>query len=290
MATLSDPLAAAPLVDAAPPLDDAAFARIVRFAHEDARLHLTDVKRTLVHSRLSRRLRARGCASFRDYVALVEADGEERRLLVTALTTNHTHFFRESHHFEHLRGELLPRLKSDPARSPVRIWSAGCSSGEEPYSIAMNLLGPERSQAEWLRGRDVRILATDLSEPMVRATASATYAAAAAKSIPEGYRQLWTVAQGETVVMTDTVRSLVSARVLNLFDHWPMRHRYDAIFCRNVTIYFADDDKAVLANRLIDLIVPGGYLYIGHSERLAGPAGERMENVGNTIYRKREDA
>ena len=114
-----------------PPLADAEFAAIATIMQSDARIHLTDIKKTLVHGRLSRRLRMHGLANFRDYVRLVQTNKEERSAMVVALTTNHTHFFRENHHFEHFRNVVIPTLKQRVRQTPVRIWSAGCSSGEE---------------------------------------------------------------------------------------------------------------------------------------------------------------
>ncbi len=278
------------LSDGAAPLGDGEFAAIARIMQTEARIHLPATKKVLVHSRLSRRLREHGLASFRDYVAYVERDPEELRQLVTALTTNHTHFFRESHHFDHLRDVLLPRLQSDPARAPVRMWSAGCSSGEEVYTLAMTLLGTDKRQAEWMRNRDIRLLATDISEPVVRATSEALYAANAVEGIPEPYRRAWMVSEGASFRMADTVRSLVTARPLNLFGEWPMKQRYDAIFCRNVMIYFDDAAKSELEARLVEMLKPGGFLYIGHSERLIGPAADRMRSCGNTIYQRTDGA
>lgn len=278
------------LSDGAPPLGDSEFAAIARIMMTEARISLPSTKKVLVHSRLSRRLRERRLASFKDYIAFAENDAEELRLLVTALTTNHTHFFRESHHFDHLRDVLMPKLKSDPSRAPVRMWSAGCSSGEEVYTLAMTLLGTDRQQAEWMRNRDVRLLATDISEPVVNAAAEGFYAAGGVDGVPEAYRKAWMVPEGNGYRMADAARALVTARPLNLFGEWPMRQRYDAIFCRNVMIYFDDTAKEELEARLVDLLKPGGYLYIGHSERLIGPAVSRMKSCGNTIYQRTDGA
>ncbi len=278
------------LSDGAPPLGDSEFAAIARIMMTEARISLPPTKKVLVHSRLSRRLRDRGLASFKDYVAFAEKDPEELRLLVTALTTNHTHFFRECHHFDHLRDVLLPQLKSDPTRAPVRMWSAGCSSGEEVYTLAMTLMGSERSQAEWMRNRDIRLLATDISEPVVNSAAEGFYAASGVDGVPELYRKAWMVPEGNGYRMAEAARALVTARVLNLFGEWPMRQRYDAIFCRNVMIYFDDTAKEELEARLVALLKPGGYLYIGHSERLIGPAVAQMRSCGNTIYQKTDGA
>lgn len=274
------------LADGTPQLGQAEFAQVARIMQREARIALPETKHVLVHSRLARRLREHGLASFREYLSLVEQDGEELRAMVTALTTNHTHFFRESHHFDHVRDTLLPALKADPTRAPVRMWSAGCSSGEEVYTLTMTLLGTERAQSDWINGRDVRLLATDISPPVVAACAAASYAAETVEAVPDAYRRLWMEADGARFRMIERARALVTARVLNLFGSWPMRQRYDAIFCRNVMIYFDDTAKAELEARLVDLLVPGGYLYIGHSERLMGPATTRMRSCGNTIYQR----
>jgi chemotaxis protein methyltransferase CheR len=245
---------------------------------------------TLVHARLSRRLREHGLASFRDYVQMVREDAGERAAMVTALTTNHTHFFREVHHFDHLRQTVLPDLRERARRAPVRIWSAGCSSGEEVYTIAMCLLGTDRAGASWLKNGDVRLLATDISPPMVAAVSKGVYPAASAAAIPDAYRRLWMHETPAGLAMAEEARSLVTARVLNLFGDWPMRQLYDVIFCRNVMIYFDDDAKRELEQRLVAQLAPGGHLYIGHSERLIGPAQQGMEAAGQTTYRKLEGA
>lgn len=268
------------------PLGDADFAAVVAIMQSDARIHLSDIKKTLVHGRLSRRLRLHGLTTFRDYLRLVQSDRAERAEMVVALTTNHTHFFRENHHFDHFRSQLLPQLKERARHRPVRIWSAGCSSGEEVYTIAMCLLGRDRAAAAWLRQADVRLLATDLAPHVVEAVRNATYPAQACAVIPEEYRRAWLKQDGASFTLAPEARELVTARVLNLFDAWPMRQHYDAIFCRNVMIYFDDKAKAELEGRLVDLLAPGGHLYIGHSERLFGVAARAMRPCGQTIYVK----
>ncbi len=262
------------------------FREIAAILQEDARIHLSEAKMTLVHSRLSRRLRDKGLASFGDYLALVGRDPVERRAMVVALTTNHTHFFREAHHFDHLRGQVVPGLREKVRRGEkVRIWSAGCSSGEEVYTIAMTLAGESRPAANWLSQGDIRLLATDIAPHVVNAVAQGIYAESTTNSIPEVYRKIWTMPTGsDQRIIAEGLRKLVTARVLNLFDTWPMRQKYDVIFCRNVMIYFNDDAKAELEERFVDMLVPGGHLYIGHSERLIGPAARRMKPVGQTIY------
>ncbi|HEY0043814.1 MAG TPA: CheR family methyltransferase [Allosphingosinicella sp.] len=262
------------------------FAAIAAIMQSDARIHLAPGKVTLVHSRLSRRVRNHGLRNFKDYVKLVHEDAQERAAMVVALTTNHTHFFREGHHFDHLRATAMPWLKEQAQKKPVRIWSAGCSSGEEVYSIAMCLRGNDRASASWLERADVKLLATDLSPPVVEAVRRGVYSATTVQPIPAAYRASWLKPQGADFAIADEVKAMVSARVLNLFEAWPMRQKYDVIFCRNVMIYFDDEAKAELEARLADLLVPGGYLYIGHSERLVGSAARQMKVAGQTIYRK----
>jgi len=268
-------------------LDLPEFRAIAAIMQQDARIHLAESKVTLVHSRLVRRLRERGLAGFRDYVALVESDAEERAVMVAALTTNHTHFFREKHHFDHLRQHVLPGLQAR-ARSgaPVRLWSAGSSTGEEVYSLAMTLAGEDNASAAWLRQGDVKLLATDLAPHAVAGVQRALYPAATVEPIPAAYRRQWLRADGEDFVVVDALRALVTARPLNLFEPWPMRQRYDVIFCRNVMIYFEDDAKAELEARFVEMLAPGGHLYIGHSERLIGPAAQAMQQVAQTAYVK----
>lgn len=262
------------------------FVAIAAIMHDEARIALSEAKTTLVQSRLARRLRAHGLTRFSDYVNLVQTDAEERHRMVVALTTNHTHFFREPHHFDHFRETVMPVLKRK--QGPVRIWSAGCSSGEEVYTIAMCLLGPDRTSATWLRNADVRLLATDISPPVVEAVQRGVYAENAASGVVEPYKSVWMRRQGDSFAMADEARNMVTARVLNLFEPWPLRAAYDVIFCRNVMIYFDDAAKAELEHNFVNQLAPGGFLYIGHSERLIGPASRQMRSCGHTIYQKLE--
>ncbi|ATY34512.1 chemotaxis protein CheR [Sphingomonas psychrotolerans] len=262
------------------------FAAIAAIMHSDARIELSEAKTTLVQSRLARRLREHGLSRFSEYVAMVQSDAQERHAMVVALTTNHTHFFREPHHFEHFRETVLPVLKRK--QGPVRIWSAGCSSGEEVYTIAMCLLGPDRTSATWLRTADVRLLATDIAPHVVESVQRGFYADNVASGVLEPYRSTWMRPAPGGFVMADEARQMVTPRVLNLFEKWPLKAQYDVIFCRNVMIYFGDPAKEELEERFVNQLAPGGHLYIGHSERLIGPAASRMKSCGHTIYAKPE--
>ena len=279
-----------PLVTATPAatLSQAEFRTVAAILRQEARISLSESKISLVQSRLARRLRSCGLADFRSYLRLVGENAGERALMVTALTTNHTHFFRENHHFDHLRSEVLPHLRERAASGqPVRLWSAGCSSGEEVYSMAMVLAGTSRADARWLGG-DVRMLATDLSEPMVEATARGVYPTIVADKIPLPYRAAWLCPSADELTIDPELRALVTARTLNLFRPWPFRHQFDVIFCRNVMIYFDADARAELEQRLVAQLRPGGTLFIGHSERLTGAAAAAIVCRGQTIYFKPE--
>lgn len=255
------------------------FSRISRILYEDSGIHLTTGKAALVYSRLARRLRILGLSSFREYCTLlVGGEGvDERRAMLSALTTNLTRFFREPHHFEHLKALLIQKLKpAAMAGQRVRIWSAGCSTGEEPYSIAMAVTDVIPDAA----ARDVRILATDI-DPTVLATAKeGRYAADCATQVPAPMRKHLTV-RGDSAEVSNELRNLISFRELNLMAEWPMRGKFDVIFCRNVAIYFEEATQNRLWSRFADKLVDKGILYAGHSERVGE---ERFRSDGLTTY------
>ncbi|AMO73446.1 CheR family methyltransferase [Sphingorhabdus sp. M41] len=263
------------------------FAVIAAIMQREARIHLVESKTTLVESRLARRVRLHGLASYSEYLDLVERDAQERAEMVTSLTTNHTHFFREAHHFDHLCETVLPKLKrSALAGDKVRIWSAGCSSGEEIYTLAMCLLGPGRNDGDWVFKNDVKLLATDISPPVVAAVARGEYSASTVEPVPVRYRDRWMDKTPDGFAMKPEVRALITARPLNLFANWPMRGAFDVIFCRNVMIYFEEVAQAELQQKMATAMNPDGHLYIGHSERLTGSADGLFEKCGQTIYRR----
>ncbi|HET6969961.1 MAG TPA: protein-glutamate O-methyltransferase [Phenylobacterium sp.] len=273
------------MVDGEFAFTEADFRRISAMVHGDAGISLPEAKATLVYSRLAKRLRALGLSSFKDYCALVAgADGlDERQKMLAALTTNVTRFFREPHHFDHLRDRILPPLLEAARKGgKVRIWSAACSSGQEPFSIAMTLLSvmPEAPQ------HDIKILATDIDPNMVAEGRNATYATHLLEGVPPEHRRRWTQNTPDGVRMADEACALVTFNELNLIGDWPMKGRFDAIFCRNVAIYFEDETQARLWSRFAPLTQPNGALYIGHSERIQGPAVSAYRADGVTTYRK----
>lgn len=264
--------------------DHAAIATLV---YEQAGILLPPAKAQLVYGRLARRVRARGLATFAEYIRLLQEDGAELAQAVDALTTNHTSFFREQHHFDHFVGEYWPALNARLASGGrVRLWSAACSSGEEPYTLLMALLGTERNAARDLARRDFRLLATDLSREILATAKAGRYAKDSANGIPAALKASWFDRVGDDALIRDEIRSLVEFRQLNLLGDWPMRQKFDAIFCRNVMIYFDEPTKARLQSRLADQLADQGFLYIGHSERLSAGVADRFACVGRTIYQK----
>ena len=290
-AALAAPLAAGAAA-AADPQREFAFSRtdfefLVQLAYEHAGISLSEGKRNLVYGRLSRRLRALGVTSFAEYRAPLGADAAEIERFINSISTNHTKFFREAHHFTHLASVAQSFARGDHKHGGrrLRIWSAGCSTGEEPYTIALVL---RREIAEIAR-HDVRILATDIDTDVLAKASRAEYAADARDSIPDAYCRFFQpvndAGSPATLRIAHEARSLITFRRLNLMQAWPMKGPFDAIFCRNVMIYFDNPTKSKLIERFVRLIKPGGWLYIGHSESLLG-SHPGLHLMGRTIYRR----
>jgi chemotaxis protein methyltransferase CheR len=288
MALARQALATFPVADNQAPREfdfsDADFQALSKIAYEHAGIVLPDAKKNLLYGRLSRRLRTLGLPSFEDYRQyLNENSGEELQLFVNALSTNHTKFFREQHHFEHfVTAVVAPFLAANPTGGRLRIWSAGCSSGEEPHTIALIL----HAEIKDLASRDVRILATDIDTEVLRKAAQGVFSAEAVSAVPAKYRGPLSKADGDNVAIDRKVCSLISFGHLNFMDDgWPMRGPFEAIFCRNVMIYFDGPTKTKLVDRFTDLLRVGSWLYIGHSESLLG-SHPRLKLAGRTIYRR----
>jgi chemotaxis protein methyltransferase CheR len=268
--------------------DAADFAAVSEIAYREAGIVLAQGKAMLVYSRLAPLVRDSGCATFGSYILRIREDAAERFKAICALTTNHTFFYREGHHFEHLAEEVRPAMiERLERRGKVRIWSAGCSSGEETWSLLMTLLGPDRSAGQRIAKTDLRILASDIAAHALHKASAATYRTEDLKPVPEPLRRAWTVEQGAESVIAKEVQAMVRFRSLNLHGDWPMHGKFDVIFCRNVMIYFDTPTKERLVERFADALVPGGWLYIGHSERVTGPALDLLATTGPTIYRRR---
>ena len=260
------------------------FKKVAAMLHADAGIVLPESKATLVYSRLARRLRALGLESFRDYCRMVTgAEGADERVqMLAALTTNVTRFFREPHHFEHLKTELLPKLLDGARRGRrVRLWSAACSSGQEPYSLAMTVLSLMPDAADY----DVKILATDIDPNMVAAGRAGVYRNDHLDGIPQDLLRKFFIPDGQNNHrVSESLGDIVAFRELNLIGDWPMKHAFQAILCRNVVIYFDEETQAQVWPRFAACLDPGGRLYIGHSERVNGPAAALFDPEALTTY------
>ena len=259
-------------------------------AREEAGIELAEHKRELVYGRVCRRLRELRLHSFDEYVALVTPKGSpERRNFVNCITTNVTAFFREGHHFTFLHDEAIPQLlRARQSSRRLRIWSAACSTGQEPYSIAITAARAlERESPAW----DWKVLATDIDSTVVARAQAGVYGAQEIPGFESADVRRWfqrtdgsTVDGGHRVQVTDALKQTIYFRVLNLFHEWPMQGPIDVIFCRNVVIYFTKEDRRRLFDRFARIMAPDGYLFIGHSESMLD-ATDRFEPVGRTIYR-----
>ncbi len=264
----------------APELSAEDFRRVRRIAYERAGLAIPAGKEGLVRSRVSKRLRERRIPSFNAYLDTVEAEknGEELVKLIDLLTTNKTDFFREPAHFDFLLNHVVPSVVA--AGTPLRIWSAGCSSGEEPYTLSMVL-------REALPPRyDFRILATDIGTHVVAAAKRGNYTAQQLSDVSVARRQRWfTSGEDGSGTVIPELKAPISFAHLNLMAKWPMNGPFDVIFCRNVMIYFDKPTVTRLVGRFHELLAPGGHLFIGHSESLTA-IEHKYRYVQPAVYAK----
>lgn len=267
-------------------IGDAAFRTIARHLNEQTGIVLAEVKKGLAVSRLSRRLRALRLPDFDAYCDVLSGpDGAaEMQEMILLLTTNVTRFFREPHHFDSLRSSILPRLVATAkSGGRVRLWSAGCSSGEEAYSIAMCVLDmfPQAASS------NLRILATDIDSNMIAKGQKARYQIADEDFSEHPILRKYTEnvpGMDRQFDIADSAKSLVSFANLNLQEPWPMRGKFDVIFCRNVVIYFSMETQQKLWPRFCSALNDGGHLMIGHSERVTGSALSILQSAGVTHY------
>lgn len=265
---------------------DAEFDFIRHVVSENAGIVLGPNKRQLVQGRIARRMREIGLNSYEAYCAHVRDSGPEELVgLINALTTNVTSFFRENHHFDALAAYMIPEaLKRNAMTRRLRIWSAGCSTGEEPYCISMVAAEVVPSVPRW----DFRILATDIDSDVIAQAEQGVYPLERVSSVPEqrlrrGFHRGAGDAIGQVRVRS-SIAQHITFRTLNLMRDWPMRGPFDIVFCRNVMIYFDQPTRERLIDRYAQIIAPGGYLCIGHSESIHNSAAFKL--VGKTIYRR----
>jgi chemotaxis protein methyltransferase CheR len=266
---------------------DEDFRAICALVKEHTGIHLTDTKRELVYGRLSRRLRALDLDSFRAYRDLLaHSGGQELAEFCNAITTNLTSFFREAHHFDYVRDHILaPIVSAAHAPRRLRVWCAGCSSGEEPYSLAMTIRETIPDTARW----DIKILATDLDSDVLAKGQRGVYAEDRVRGVsPTRLSRFFREAgQGgnRTYTVVPELRNLITFKQLNLMNPFPMKGPLDAIFCRNVVIYFDRDTQRDLFGRMSRLQHAGNVLFLGHSESLFKVSTD-YSLIGKTIYRR----
>lgn len=273
------------------PFEKRHFEFVAQLIHQLAGISLAPHKIEMVYARLARRLRSLRLASFDDYCALLESEAgtAEVGFLVNALTTNLTAFFREPHHFDHLAKTVLPETRereSGKTKPRLRIWSAGCSSGPEPYTLAMVVASTLPDLARW----DAKILATDIDTHMVETARAGVYPIGAIDGIPAAVRDHYTVRMRDdngspSFRIADSIKKLITFKPLNLLEPWPMKGPFDAIFCRNVLIYFDRPGRTRVIESFARLLTANGFLYLGHSESLYG-VSTSFQQIGATIYRR----
>lgn len=267
-------------------IEDRDFHRLRTYMQQNYGINL-EKKRTLVEGRLMNSIAIAGFDNFHDYIEDILSDksGKKIEQLITKLTTNYTYFMREDAHYKFLTSVALPEWTSKICDYDLRIWSAGCSSGEEPYTIAMvldNYFGPRKGR--W----DSTILATDISPRVLNLAMEGAYSTEHLEKVSESWKRLYFTSAGEGKwAISDKIKKEVVFREFNLMGGFQQfKRRFHIIFCRNVMIYFDTPTKASLLKKIFDVLEPGGYLFIGMSETLSG-IFEGFEQVSPSIYRKR---
>lgn len=255
-----------------------------KLSNSHSGIQVPDERFDMFYSRLSKRVRRLGLNDFSEYCDYLQSNHEEEFTdFINAITTNLTSFFREMHHFDYLRSVVIPELlKRNAATKKIRIWSAGCSTGEEPYSIAMTML--ENVPSDW----EIKILATDLDTQVLQTASEGIYLQERVAELPTPVLKRWFMkskSSPEYVKVKLQLQEIIQFRQLNLMQEWSMTTPFDVIFCRNVLIYFDRETKATLAKRYAKLLVSKSWLFIGHSESLNQLSSE-FELVATTSYRK----
>jgi len=264
-------------------LNDKQFHKISQIVYDYSGIDMKNGKEALVRARLAKRLRVIGMGSVEEYMRHIESaqGANELGIMLDIMTTNKTSFFREVEHFKYMEKEILPKLKN----GKIRFWSAACSSGEEPYSIAISLL----ENIQGIKSKDVLILATDISSRMLEKVKDAVYSEENIRDLPKAYLHKYfiKVQKNPSVYykVKDNVRSILRVAWLNLMEKWPMKGTFNVIFCRNVMIYFDRPTQEKLINRFYDYLEPGGHLFVGHSEGLSG-VKHKFNYVKPATYRK----
>ena len=271
-------------------LSDKDFKLISDLVYKHCGINLHTGKKELVRARLAKRLRALKIRKFSEYIkyAVNDPTGREFTTLIDSLSTNLTSFFREHQHFDYLKQVFYPAMLNRKRRKSnfrIRVWSAGCSSGEEPYTIAITLLDTLAGQGRW----DVKVLATDISTKVLGTAKEGIYDKQRVAPVSAQQKQKYLIKRNgdreEVYEVSNSLRDIIVFAQLNLMEQWPIQGPVDFIFCRNVMIYFDKPTQERLVNRYWELLEPGGLLFTGHSESLTG-ISHRFSYVQPTIYAK----
>ncbi|MEM7762601.1 MAG: protein-glutamate O-methyltransferase [Pseudomonadota bacterium] len=270
-------------------MSTAALDRVCKLVYDKTGIVLSKAKHDLIQRRLRIRMKATGVSSLEQYMAAIAKPGSpEEEQFFNVMTTNLTSFFRESHHFDFLANTIVPEIQVAKRNSDrrLRIWSAGCSTGEEPYSIAITLRETMSDIDRW----DAKVLCTDLDTSVVQTAKAGIYKEDRLDKMPSRQLRQWFEKQSgdrETHYRAvDALRELLVFKPLNLMHRWPMRGKFDVIFCRNVVIYFDKPTQRKLMARYYDALEDGGYLILGHSESLFN-VSDSFDLLGHTVYRKK---
>ena len=268
-------------------LSDQELADISNYIKENYGVNLTE-KSTLIEGRLGCYIRGKGFETYGDYFEYAKNDhtGEEMSNLLNRLTTNHTYFMRENDHFEYMIEEVMPWIETLPDSSDLRVWSAGCSSGEEPYGLSIYLLEYAVKRISNKGRLDTTILASDISEKALITAQEGIYSSENLSALPpEWLRKYFIDLGGDSYQVTPELRKNVAYKKTNLLESITARKPFHTIFCRNVMIYFETETRQALINKFYDVIEPGGYLFIGHSESLTN-FGHGFKYIQPSVYRK----
>jgi len=268
-------------------ISDKEFKELASFVYSHCGIYLHEGKREMVKARLSKQMRLKGFTTYRNYIHHVTTDttGNEVVELINAISTNLTSFFRESRHFDYLKDTLIPELNRRSLANPrLRAWSAGCSTGEEPYTLAMVFLENLASSV-----KDFKILATDISTRVLHQAMTGVYSEERINTIPSHlagkYFSKESASMGRAYRANESLRRVVHFARLNLMEPFPLKGPFQVIFCRNVMIYFDQPSREDLVRRFHHLLSPGGHFFVGHSESLTGIA-HPFNYVAPSIYRK----
>ena len=264
-------------------LQEDEFKRLIKFVYDKYGIDLSK-KHHLIEGRLQSVLAEEGCSTFGEYIDKILNDREGKYVtqVMNYLTTNHTYFMREFAHFEYYRDTVLPELYNKRRDKSIGVWSAGCSSGQEPYTISViNNMFFGKFKENW----DTRILASDISEKVLGIAQRGVYSEEDIKVLPDEYKQKYLEKVNEGFKFRDVIRNNIIFKKINLMEPFAFKRKFDVIFCRNVMIYFDRETKLDLVNRFYEVTEPGGYLFIGHSEFLEKDR-IKYEYVKPAVYRK----